>query len=341
MEIAFFQRIHKNLLQKRQNLSQWLQTTPPAKRQTLLGEEKEAALQAHLDVLDEALKRAQEQTLGLCQICQDYIESKLLEMDYTASVCLDHLSEPERRQLEAELEFLQIVQRALLPQEVPSVPGMDLAVFSRPAQIVSGDYFDFFRFSDGAHGLAIADAMGHGVSASLLMTSLQSALRTLVPEHVSPLEVLRRVNRIFIHNVNFTTFVTAFLGKFDPTTRRLTYVNAGHNPPLLWCGQEQRFSGLGSTAAAIGLVEDYHPAEAALSLSPGDILLFYTDGVTEATNPQHEAFGQERLQEIVGQNAQSPAQEVLYAIRQALSAYTQGLAASDDVTLLICKVTGG
>lgn len=341
MEIAFFQRIRKSLLEKRQNLNQWLQATPPAKKRVSLGQEHEEAVQAHLHVLDEALKRAEEQTLGLCQICKDYIDPNLLEMDYTASVCLDHLSEQERRQLEAELEFLQIVQRALLPQGIPSVPGMDLAVFSRAAQIVSGDYFDFFHFSDGAHGLAIADAMGHGVSASLLMTSLQSTLRTLVPEYVSPAEVLRRVNRIFVHNVNFTTFVTAFLGKFDPATRRLTYVNAGHNPPLLWHGQEKYSTWLQSTAAAIGLVEDYHLAEATLTLSEDDILLFYTDGVTEATNSHNEPFGQERLKDIVPQYALLSAQDMLYTVRQALSDFTLGQAPADDITLLICKVSGG
>jgi sigma-B regulation protein RsbU (phosphoserine phosphatase) len=341
MEIVLFQRIQKSLVQKQQNLRQWLQATPPAKKQVSLGPEHEEAVQAHLQVLDEALKRAEEQTLGLCQICKDYVDSKLLEMDYTASVCLDHFSEQERRQLEAELEFLQIVQRALLPQEVPSIPGMDLAVFSRPAHIVSGDYFDFFIFKDGMPGLAIADAMGHGVSASLLMTSLQSALRTLVPEHHSPAEVLRRVNRIFVHNINFTTFVTAFVAKFDPSSGTLTYANAGHNPPLLWHEQEKQPVWLQPTAAAIGLVEAYHLAEKALSLSKGDILLFYTDGVTEATNVRNETFGQRRLIDIVRQNAQSTAQEILRATRQTLSEYSGGQALADDVTLLICKMATG
>jgi len=106
------------------------------------------------------LDKTADGTLGLCKICHEYIETGLLEMDYTANVCLTHLSEEEMRRLEAELELSQVVQRALLPQQVPAIPGMDLAVFSRPAQIIGGDYFDFLRFRDGAHGLAVADVAG-------------------------------------------------------------------------------------------------------------------------------------------------------------------------------------
>lgn len=117
-------------------------------------------------------------------------------MDFTASVCIDHCSAEQRRELEAELELSHKVQKAL-PQEIPHIPGLQLAAFSQPAAIVSGDYFDFFRFRDGALGLAVADVVGKGLPASMLMANLQAALRILVPESDGPAAVIRRLNRLF------------------------------------------------------------------------------------------------------------------------------------------------
>ncbi len=338
METTIFQRIQKNLLEKRQNLSDWLRVTPENKRKVQLGAMDELDVQAHVQVIDAAIEKAEDKTLGLCQICHDYIDTGLLQMDYTSSVCLDHLTEPERRQLEAELEFLQNVQKALLPQQIPAVPDMEIAVFSRPAQIVGGDYFDFFKYRDGAQGLAIADAMGHGVSASMLMTSMQTALRTLVPENDSPAEVLQRINRLFLHNVDFPTFVTTYLGRFEPSTHVFTYSNAGHNPPLLYRKQQKDITWLRPTGAAIGLVEEYTIGLGAVSLCSGDILLLYTDGVTEAINTREEDFQVDRLAALVQQNPGLPAQGLLQAVRQGLLDFTAGQPLSDDVTLLVCKM---
>lgn len=340
MELNFIQRIQSGLFGKRRSLEQWLEETPPEKRQIRLGSRNEKAVQAHLKVIDTAVERVEENTLGLCEVCHDTVDPSLLEMDYTACVCLEHLSERERVQLETELEFLQSVQKALLPQQPPEIPELSLAAFSRPAQIVGGDYFDFLRFQDGAHALAIADAMGHGVSASLLISSLQAALRALVPESVSPAEVLQRVNRIFLHNINFTTFVTALLGHYEPGKHRLTYCNAGHNPPLLLNAYDGQETWLGPTGAAIGLVEAYAPKARTLTLRRGDILLFYTDGVTEANNLQGDQFGRERLAQIVRQNAGLPAQELLHRLRQALNDFSNGKPLEDDATLLVCRMDG-
>jgi phosphoserine phosphatase RsbU/P len=340
MDPDFFQRVESGLLEKQENLNQWLQETPTEKRQRQIGLQGEEPIQAHLEVIETAVEKAEEHILGLCEVCHDYVDPSLLEMDYTACVCLEHYSAREREQLEMELEFLQTVQLALLPQQPPEIPELKLAAFSRPAQIVGGDYFDFLRFKDGAHGLVIADAMGHGVSASLLISSLQAALRMLVPESVSPAEVLQRVNRIFLHNINFTTFVTAFLGHYDPATRTLIYCNAGHNQPLLLNAQDGRETWLSPTGAAIGLLETYTPTAQAVCLRPGDILLFYTDGVTEASNPQGEQFGRQRLAQIVRRNAGLPAQELLHALRRSLDEFSGGRPLEDDATLVLCRMDG-
>ena len=144
--------------------------------------EDETCIDEHLHVIDESLVKLEDGTLGICEVCHGIVDENLLEMDYTACVCLDHYSDDERRRLESELELSQIVQRALMPKHAPHISGVEVAAFSRPAEIIGGDYFDFFKFKDGTHGLVIADVSGHGVSAAMLMSSLQTALQTIAPD---------------------------------------------------------------------------------------------------------------------------------------------------------------
>jgi sigma-B regulation protein RsbU (phosphoserine phosphatase) len=344
MESTVFERIRGGLLEKRHNLAKWLRTAPARTQQLRWGPAAEPAFQAHLAVLDTAIAKTKDHSLGRCQVCHGYVDPELLEMDYTSCVCLDHFSEAERRLLEADLELAQKVQKALLPQQAPTIPGLELAVFSRPAQIVGGDYFDFLHFADGSHGLAIADVAGHGMSASLLMASLQTALHTLVPTANSPVEVLRHLNRFFVHNVHFTTFVTLFLACFDHTTQALTYGNAGHNPPLLYCRQangSDPINWLQPTGAAIGLVEEFQITTETVTLAQGDILLLYTDGVTEAMNTEEDQFGRERLAALVRQGTGLPAKELVQVVRQEVQAFIGGEPLADDMTIVVGKINGG
>ncbi len=343
MESQVFERIRGSLLEKRQNLTGWLSTTPARKRQLRLGPAREQAVDAHLQVIDSALEKTDTQTLGVCTVCHEYVDADLLEMDYTTCVCIDHLSAREISRLEYELELSQVVQKALLPQQLPEIPGLELAAFSRPAEIVGGDYFDFLQFQDGAHGLAIADVAGKGMSASLLMASVQTALRTLVPASQSPVDVLQQVNRLFVHNIHFTTFVTLFLAHFDQATYTLTYCNAGHNPPLIVRQPERAGDGvswLGPTGAAIGLVEEFQFGLETARLSPGDILLLYTDGVTETINPQEEEFGQERLAALIRHGSNLSARDLVRTVRDALRQFANGQPLADDTTIVACKIVG-
>jgi RNA polymerase-binding transcription factor DksA len=141
MATNIFQRIQESLGEKQKNVTEFLESAPEKKRELCCEDERE--VQAHLHVIETSIEKAEDQTLGICTVCHGHVDSGLLEFDYTAHVCLDHYSEPERRRLEEELELSQIVQRALLPQDPPSIPGVELAAFSRPAAIVGGDYFDF------------------------------------------------------------------------------------------------------------------------------------------------------------------------------------------------------
>jgi sigma-B regulation protein RsbU (phosphoserine phosphatase) len=263
-------------------------------------------------------------------------------MDYTSEVCLSHLTVEEAKPLERELELSRVVQRALLPQEIPSIPGLDLAAFLRPAQIVGGDFFDFPRFQDGRTGILIADVVGKGVSASLIMASFQTALRALVPESDSPSGVLNKINSLFSHNIYFTTFVTLFLGAYDPATHTFTYTNAGHNPPVL---VRARQSGqtvlihLKPTAPAIGLLEDPPFVENSIALEPGDLMLFYTDGIPEAFNNLNEQFGMERLEEYLLRDHGETPKALIRGLQRELLYFTEGQPLSDDITIIACRIS--
>ncbi len=339
MESMVINQFKEGLAQKKSNLENWQETSAPEARQICLCSDNELVLDEHLHVIDSSLQKIEDGLFGICEICHQAVDTELLQMDYTAMVCLDHYSENELRQLENELELSQVVQRAVLPQRIPSISGFDLAAFSRPAQIISGDYFDFLQFKDGTHGLVVADVSGHGVSAGLLMTSLQMAFHTLAPENNSPVSVLERINHIYIHNINFSTFVTVFFASLDPQTKLLSYANAGHNPPLIYRRATREQFWLKPTGAAIGLMEQFNVQPQSFQLMAGDILLLYTDGATEAFDSHdNEQFGFEKLAEVIGQNDSLPAEALAGKIRQALNEFTRGKLFEDDVTLVVCKV---
>ena len=339
MVIELYERIQEGLEEKQKELIEFLETAPEPEKDLCMCDD-ETCLETHLEVIETCLEKIEDNTLGVCVVCQGQVDASLLEMDYTAMVCLDHYSDEERRRLESELELSQVVQRALLPQRVPNIRGVELAAFSRPSEIIGGDYFDFFQFRDGTHGLVIADVSGHGVSAGMLMSSLQTAIRTMAPDTDSPAEILERINRFYIHNINFTTFVTVFLARFDPATLTLTYVNAGHNPPALRRRESSTIHWLKPTAPAIGLAENFHVRTETIGFSQGDSLLLYTDGVTEVYNFRNEEFGQERLGDLVHQHADRTTPDLLQAILQAVSAFGEDRPLVDDVTMVALKISG-
>lgn len=339
MQISVINRIREGLLEKKENLEQWQVAVPESEKQMELGYADESAVEVQLETMESCLQQMEEGTYGICEVCHEAVDSELLQMDFTATVCLGHYTEEELRQLESELELSQVIQRGLLPQQVPSIPRYDIAAFSRPAQIVTGDYFDFLQFEDGTHGFVIADVSGHGVSAGMLVGSLQTVFHTLAPETDSPVDVLRRINRLYVNNINFTTFVTIFFARLDPQTRTLSYASAGHNPPIVYRPSTGEIAWLKPTGAAIGLIKEYSPSVENIQLMEGDTLLLYTDGIIEALSPQdNEQFGYDRLAEIVRQNDGLPANELTQRIRRAVNDFTAGNLLEDDITMIVCKV---
>ncbi|MCP4538769.1 MAG: SpoIIE family protein phosphatase [Chloroflexi bacterium] len=341
MRTGILERIHTSLSEKRVGLIEWINTTPSDKKQVLLGTSTEQAVHTHLSAIDDCIDKAESGTLGQCKVCKGTIETNLLEVDYTARVCIEHLSEEEVDHLENQLTLAQSVQKTLLPQEIPNVPGLEIAAFSRPAQIVGGDYFDFIEFGSGYYGLTIADVAGHGVSASLHMASIHAMLHAIASMSESPAELVSKVHELFVHNIRFTTFVTFFVGAFDPAAKTFTYCNAGHNPPIV-LHQEGNGAGpitwLKPTGAAIGLIEETEFGEQTITLRAGDLVVMYTDGVTEATNPQNDEYGRERLAALI-KGTQGAPQKVVQEIKESLEVFCEGKPLEDDTTVVVLRVT--
>jgi sigma-B regulation protein RsbU (phosphoserine phosphatase) len=339
MKTKLYDEIQVKLKETRENLTDWVETTPEEKRHDRLGPEGEKTIEEHLHVIDTSLEKIEQGTFGICKICHEPVDGELLQVDYTSAVCLGHFSDEEIRQLEGELALSQVIQRGLLPQQVPAIDGLNIAAFSRPAQIVGGDYFDFVDFQDGKPGLVMADVSGHGVSAGMFMSSMQTAFHTLVPQSDSPVDVLERLNHLYIHNINFTTFVTIFFGKYDPSTRILSYANAGHSSAYLYRVATDQEIWLRPTGPAIGLSEGFTIRKEDIRLEPGDILLLYTDGITEAADLQGALWGEDNLADIIRQNPDSSAERLIQKILTALKGHTNGSPLADDVTLMITRVS--
>ena len=337
MSANLFDRMRESLVTQRKNLEDWLLKTPPEIKQLRLGSENESRIGEHLHTLDSAISKTEDKTLGLCDVCHDYIEATRLEMDYTACVCLEHMTGEQKSRLEEELELSQKVQKALLPHKIPDVKGLLLSVFSQPAQIVGGDYFDFFEHENERFGFAIGDVMGKGMPASLLRANLQASLRILVSEHTSPDKVMDRLNGLLVHNIRLTKFVTLFLAQYDRSRRSLTFCNAGHNPPLLLRNENDDAIWLKPTGAAVGLIENSKFDSATVRLHPGDLLVFYTDGVTETHNIEDEEFGDEGLLRIVRENHLAAPAELVRLIREELKLFGGDKRPEDDTTLMVMR----
>ena len=231
------------------------------------------------------------------------------------------------------------IQRSLLPPQLPNIAGLDIAVSYRTAARAGGDYYDFFDLGDGRWGVLIADVSGHGTPAAVVMAMLRTMLHAQCYQCATPSEMLCQANRqLCDHSDRFSgTFVTAFYAIYDPRDASLRYSCAGHNPPLLVDGKA-RVRELGDVPALPLAVEaSCHFPEKSLTLSPGDTLLLYTDGITEAINERGEMYGLDRLLSCAGEDVPN-AQHIIDCVMHKLMAFTQDLPQGDDQTLLALRV---
>ncbi len=243
----------------------------------------------------------------------------------------------EKQRLERELALARGIQRSLLPEAPPVVPGYDLAVLNEPCYEVGGDYYDFLTLEPHTLLLVVADVEGKGVSSALVMSNLQATLRALVM-HLHSLEVITlSLNEMILADTHSEKFLSIFLGLVDTRRHGLHYINAGHIPPILVRADGEVLT-LEEGGMVIGLFSAVDYRRGSLKLLPGDLLLCCTDGIIEACNAQHEEFGVRRLLDLVKAHRHLSAQQLVDEIGRQVADYARGSAHIDDKVLMVMKV---
>lgn len=238
---------------------------------------------------------------------------------------------------EHEIAEARSIQEGFLPKEVPQLPGYEIASAWQSARVVGGDYFDVLWFENETLGLCIADVAGKGMPAALLMSNLQAAVRGFASPAVSPDELCVRLNSLLRRNIASDRFITFFYAQLDGPARMLRYVNAGHNAPIV-LHQDGSHHRLQEGGGVLGVFPTQTFAVGAMQLEAGDRVVLFTDGVTEASDPQNEEFGEERLVQLLEQNRACSAGEIQKKILEAAGAFCRGNW-HDDATLLILTVS--
>src|SRR5918998_4538250 len=242
----------------------------------------------------------------------------------------------EKKRLQGQLEVARQVQLELLPAKDPELEGYDISAYNFPTEEVSGDYYDWVKIYDDQIGIVIADVSGKGVPAAILMAFLRASLRAATHIGYATNISMAKVNYLLWESIERNQFVTAFHGILDASNRTLSYSNAGHNPPLLVKADgETQIIEHGEQPLGMFPKTRYH--EYHMLLDPGDILVLYTDGVTEAMNPAGDEFGRDRLVEAVRENYDRPARELIASLEMAVLEWTANMGANDDVTFFVIK----
>jgi len=288
-----------------------------------------------VDEIKNALERIEHGTFGQCKLCEDEVEIDRLHHDFTTQVCLGHYSDQQLRDLERDLELTVKIQRQLLPCCSPCIKNLQFAHYIKPAGIVGGDFYDFFNLPQGNQGLVIADVMGKGLPASMLLANLQASLKTLGPEHDSLSALACKINDLFRYNTTLIRFISMCLVGIDVNTNRIQYCNAGHHPPLFWHSGKKEIEWLKPTGSAIGLTHNAEYSQKTINVSKGDILILYTDGIVEARNKDGIEYGEKMLSEYVLENNDKPAQAFLDGLRQNVELYAGKF--DDDIALMVIK----
>jgi len=243
----------------------------------------------------------------------------------------------QRERLDRELEIAREVQQRLFPQKLPLVTGLDFAGYCRPAEGVGGDYYDFIHLPDTSLGIAVGDVSGKGIAAALMMASLQASLRGQTIQPCETLaEMIRNINRLMYDASAENRYATFFYAQYHPGTRALRYVNAGHNPPMVLRGDQ--FIRLTEGGTVVGLFPEFPFCEGLVHLEQGDIVVAFTDGISEAMNGADEEFEEERLMAAVRKMDGRTASEMISQILTEVDGFTAGAKQHDDMTLVVVRV---
>ena len=298
------------------------------------------------------LNNNQGKTIGVLQainIKEDFLNEEMLGLFQTlanqAATALENVH-VKQQQLAAELvnkelEVATEIQARFFPQQTPNLEGYEVAGCSIPAKDVGGDYYDFIPNPEpGQHGFVVADVTGKGVPASLLMATMRATLRANIQNNPNDIvQALRQVNGDIYRDSPVDKFITSIYCNLDYESHELSYVNSGHNPPYIVRANDNRIEELDQGGLMLGIMEEIDLPKATLSIDKGDILMLFSDGVTEATNPSGELFSEERFEQWLLDHNQLSAEEMKDALLKTLRDYADGSSQSDDITFIIVKRT--
>lgn len=245
-------------------------------------------------------------------------------------------SRMELARKQAEINFAHEVQRALFPRRFPTGSGLEFSAVCVPASGISGDYYDVLRLPNGRLVFAIADISGKGISAAILMSNVHAVLRTLVEAGHSASEVCSQLNRHLHRITDNSRFATFFYAEWDSQDRMLTYINAGHTTPILWGSVQGRR--LDEGGVPLGVFRDYQFEMGRVGLQPGDLMVLYSDGVTEAGTNRGEQFGEARLGALIAAHARKPLEEIQQQVLSEVRRWSRE-EPEDDVTLLLVRAS--
>ena len=313
------------------------------------------ALREHMSIVEQKVRsmiavplQTNDRVIGLIYVDSPHLIREfsredlnlLTVMANVAAIRIEHarLNEIEEaeRAMAKDMEQAALIQKALLPSQAPIVAGLDIAGNTTACRTVGGDYFDYLTFPDGRVGVLVGDVAGKGMPASLLMSSLQARVQVLFEEADELARKITRLNKAVCANCPDNRFITFFMTVVNPATGELVYTNAGHNPPLL-VRAAGGFELLKGGGVILGILPMAQYKETIAQMEPGDVLVMFSDGVTEAANPSDEDFGEERLGKLVESMRNRKASEIVEAIEVAVNEFTQGAPAADDITVVIVR----
>jgi serine phosphatase RsbU (regulator of sigma subunit) len=264
----------------------------------------------------------------------------LTVMANTAAIRIENARLVEVEQMERmmarDLDQAADIQRRFLPSAAPDVPGADIAGYNAPCRTVGGDYYDFFSYENGRVALALGDVSGKGMPASLMMMGLQARVQALVDEPEDLGATMVRINKVTCPRCPSNRFITFFFCVMDPATGNVSYANAGHNPPFLVRANGE-ISMLPGGGPPLGIIAVAPYTEEHCTMNSGDLLVIYSDGVTEANNPNEEEFGEDRFGEVLIANREKSAEEIVAAVNAALTGWADGAHPADDITMVVAK----
>jgi sigma-B regulation protein RsbU (phosphoserine phosphatase) len=287
-----------------------------------------------MEQVDAALARMDQNTYGLCEVCNEPVESDRLLADPLERFCLDHLPPAEARALEADIALASQVQRRLLPPSDFAVPGWDVTYHYEPHGAVSGDYCDLIHAPDGGFTFILGDVSGKGIAASMLMSHLHAIFRTLAPQDLPLGGMVRQAGRLFCQVTLPMHYATLVCGRIRPDGSA-ALCNAGHPPVLVRLGG--KVSSLEATGMPLGVFCEESAMVQTVNLSPGDVVVAYTDGLSEALDPSEREFGRTPVETLLAKSADQSSADVMKRILAAWHWHRAGLPQADDLAVMILR----